>query len=1197
MYKKLLSSILFINVILVIFIPVSLKASPDEDIWWDDKWSFRKEIQIPISTNNEYAHYQPIDFKMEFENPCWAKNEEEHSIRIIFQDSNRIIHLESQIYNLSFEEENKIKSCNIVFLIPEEANGKERYYVYYDHDKKSCPNYVNHVDIDESYYNYEPIPGIKFESYYYEIIQEGYSVYAVNYKGKALKYSVTQQVAKLKEKTKIVKPSTGELGVSFGFEYAWKKDGSWIDKFSSIENLVAHERIIDGNLMVKFGIVSQSNNGLVRSKVIYKYYYNPKEDKRIYSHVRHEVIGNSLPNGDEMEASYIILTNTRMRSNTIDELNFGFLPRYLNFYNEENNVNQYQLEQYPEGHKALKIIGKEDDCDLGNLSWVSVGDGITGRADAVIFESNNLSKSTTDELNGLELQLWETDYPRFPGVQGSSSVLYIERNEFDEGKIVNKPIPEGYYVEFDAEFFNTKTGGYKAVEEETKMYQKLIKLQSSEYEDFDDEEDKEIEKFNLTAYVHLAPSFPLGSILSLVLDKNLSYIFAELYKDNNFVSSASVSRLSLTKYTKADLSKMTVFEKIKKLIDLLDWKNFTIFKSKIFNEEPGRYLIKVYRENSITGDRQFIGYSIFNLYKDKEIDIYCKQEGKIDLSFFDQNNKGIENVKAFLKKDNTIIAESESNSNGIANIKAPCGLLKEGYTLNISYQGFLINEGNIKLGLINKFNPLKKSFNFDVYDLNISIKDSENSNPSFDVDFSLTSNEMKVPVVLYPEKVSNGSYIFKNLYPANYDLIIGYDSLKIKEKIKIPDKDSISIKLYNFSVLIKDNWNLSPGTNFDVTLKSTNFENNCLLTAKKSADGKYKFSNLYQGNYLLKICYKMFKLEKNFNIPYENTIITFPAVFNFTLEVLDSHGNPIKNAEVLINRSGEKINAFTNDSAVVTFLLPPGKYYYKIFLNGDLIAKRYVDVLNDKKNTVVTTAEPILTYVVIFLSTILIFVGLIYCIKRKNTKFFFKIFAISLVIIAIVSPWYAIYGKSYDQEIETSTKLYLIPSNMTKIIKNSNFTAGKLVPIEQENLKKKINLLFISFEVNFIFIISMIPKLLILGIVLIIFSIILNSYYKKNLYLLTLFIALLIFVASFIVFYYSMSLMADTLVGSFIGNGDLDILIPGEQKILTTLNDWGPSLGFYLLMLSIIVLTSMFCIDIYKTFIKKILKKNKNKKN
>ena len=87
MTKRLIVLIILSNILLSVFIPYSSTA--EEEPWWNDDWSFRKEVSIPIDTSDEIAKYQPIDIHIDFNNTCWAKNENEHSIRVIFQDDLR----------------------------------------------------------------------------------------------------------------------------------------------------------------------------------------------------------------------------------------------------------------------------------------------------------------------------------------------------------------------------------------------------------------------------------------------------------------------------------------------------------------------------------------------------------------------------------------------------------------------------------------------------------------------------------------------------------------------------------------------------------------------------------------------------------------------------------------------------------------------------------------------------------------------------------------------------------------------------------------------------------------------------------------------------------------------------------------------------------------------------------------------------
>jgi hypothetical protein len=73
--------------------------------WWDEDWSFKQEIIIPFDQTNYNTSYQPIDIYVDFNNPCWAKNTEEHSVRVILEKDNKLKEIESQIYDLKYCDE------------------------------------------------------------------------------------------------------------------------------------------------------------------------------------------------------------------------------------------------------------------------------------------------------------------------------------------------------------------------------------------------------------------------------------------------------------------------------------------------------------------------------------------------------------------------------------------------------------------------------------------------------------------------------------------------------------------------------------------------------------------------------------------------------------------------------------------------------------------------------------------------------------------------------------------------------------------------------------------------------------------------------------------------------------------------------------------------------------------------------------
>ena len=1009
MSKRLIGYIILANLLLSAIIPINLLA--DEAPWWDDNWSYRQEIVITINTSLDNTKYQPIDITVNFSDPCWAISENKHSIRVIFQDENRFIKLESQIYDLHhLDNDNEhIDSCNLVFLIPEEANGEEKYFIYYDDESKSSPNYEKRIDISETSYHYSPIPGITFESDLYKITQGDQIVYGIAKEGKTLDREISQQVSLIKKGETEIKANSGEHVANLNFVYFWKENGKWVSNpIETSEKMIKSDILVDGNLMVKVGIVSQSENGEIQSTIIYKYYYCPTEDKRIYLHIKHEILDYHLPKGEEIDVSYIILPIGELTSSSIDELNFGEIPPYLHFYSEDERIRSHKLNQNPESEDWTEVIGEKDDYDLGSIPWVSADYGESGTAYSIIFESDNVLKSGSDERDGIQLLSYESKFLNLPGLIARANYLYLMRNESEKGEPVDRELPENYVVEFNAEYFTSRNGGYSAVDKEAKLYQKLISYQPDVDDEIDDDEE-EVEKYSLTTFVHLSPSFPLGSIFSVLLGVNFSYIQAELYKEQNQVSSGFVGRIPIN-LVGLDFEGKTFVEKVKTIINLFDWKNASLFKKIRFTDQPeGKYLIKIYLENPfLRKERKFIGYKIIDLKENTKTRIFCKPEGKINV-FLNPKKGGVEGAKISLIKDEIPIVEITSGSDGKATLKAPCGL-SEKYILNVIYKGFLINEEQIRLGRIRRFLPLRKTYNFDVHDLNINVKDSDENTPSFDVDLSLTSDEMQFPTTIKADSINDGTYTFKALYPSNYDLKIKYNSFEIKEKVDIPNINSMDINLSDFTARIKDNWDLSPEVFLDVTLTSKDFVKNVVKLGEKISPERYYFSNLYPGTYTLEVSYKSVTTKDSISIPYENNekTIVFPAEFNTTLEVFDIRGIPLKDIKVVMSRNSKEIDGITDDNGNVILSIPPGLYHSKFYHNGELIAKRNVEIQSEKTISVATTNEPIFPIIVIIITIIfLIGTGFI-SYRRKDLGFFFKILAIGLAIIAIISPWWGI---------------------------------------------------------------------------------------------------------------------------------------------------------------------------------------------
>jgi len=77
-------------------------------------------------------------------------------------------------------------------------------------------------------------------------------------------------------------------------------------------------------------------------------------------------------------------------------------------------------------------------------------------------------------------------------------------------------------------------------------------------------------------------------------------------------------------------------------------------------------------------------------------------------------------------------------------------------------------------------------------------------------------------------------------------------------------------------------------------------------------------------------------------------------------------------------------------------------------------------------------------------------------------------------------------------------------------------------------------------------------------------------------------------IGSILIFSIGMSALAEVGIGSFIGDGNLEVSIPGEEVAATVLCSWGPNVGFYLYVISIIMIALIIIYDV-----KKIVKKRR----
>jgi len=1070
MRSKIKKSSILIITVLILFPSLcntALSEAPykSTDI---ENLAYKQELTIPIDTSLKEAIFQPIDIKVDFSNPCWAKEETLHSVRVGYDDGNGLIEIDSQIYDLEMTDESHISSCNLVFIIPEKANGEEKYFVLYDSSETQAADYEDHLRIEDTNYFYEPISGQKIQFDYFGIYQDEYIIYGVVQKGEIIGNPIGHYVIKCKPESKKLDTIFIDQLASFDFRHGIFGEPDYTGTSANTE--VTKSIIVDGNLMVRIKMECYSPQNDIKTDNIYTYYYCPTDTKRIYVYIDHEVIKTvNIQDPEAIDGIYTGLITIKSRSTTIDKMNVGYILPSFNLFDEDETIKEYSTPPNPQSVEKEYILSTEDDIDLGSKAWVSQSDPGTGKTHGLILESN--TGISNDEFDGLQIKSYVKQNIKLPGLEGDTGNVYLGRNAYEKGGSRETSIPKGLNVNFGVVFITDENEGYERVDAESEIIQKLIKNIPIFRGNVTEEE--EVEKYQLTAFVHFAPSAPMGSLLSALIGKNIPYIFAELYKEDDLKSSGSVGRLPLGAI-ELDFEGKSFFQIIKSVLGMFDWKNLTFFKKiKFPGLEPGTYFLKIFRENRLFGrENQYIGFAIVEITGNKKINIYCKSEGKIKLSIFDKNGDGVENVKFSLQSNNVDISNEITDINGTVLLKAPIYSTKK-YNLKIFYQGFLVSEKQIKLGLINRFITKKESFSIDHHELTVRVKDTWGFPPEISINPLLTSNEMVDSTLISPTIVDG--------------------------------------------------------------------------------KGLYTFSKIYPANYLLYMKYKSFDLENEVTVDSDKNIdLTFPAEFEINIDVMDSYGYTLSEGEITVSRSSktEKTSIDKNGKAKIS--VPPGKYEIGVFSENEKIAQQTVEIRGNKKIDILSSLESFFNTNVIYLGIILIILSIVFILWKKNFYFGIKLLVISILIISLVTPWWVLNGDNGNTE--TTTKAMLVPPKIITLSSSTEVLGGDVSQVPSD-VTMVLNLLSI---------------LIIITCIIIFFTIFIKNRLKRTTKILSI-LSIIFLILTLFLFYYVMSQITDIGVGNFIGNGDIEISLPGiaESKIISC--NWGPGLGFYLGFLALIL--------------------------
>ena len=789
--KPVIRFFIFCFIILLFFPTYQIQAKSSD---WDQNWSYSKEIILPIDTSIEEARYQPVDFHYEFDHPCWAINENEHSIRICCWDGGIWHELESQIYQLETIDDETISSCNIVFLVPEFADGSEEYYLYYDDSETSSPNYPDHINYEESFFRYEPISGYPLESDYYKVIDDNCIKYAISFNGQFMGYNICQHIMKMKNGVTEVIPNNIELFAAFDFKYTYET--SLFGYSSTSQKVLSKEVLTDGNLMLEVCIVSTSKYNDLKTTATYKYYHNPSLNARIHAHVKHETLEEITPTADlpasNTDGVFASLQAGGVTSRSIEDLNIGQILPFLHYYNEFGTISEYDVDIDPEynpDHPDIRIIGYKDDVDLGSYPWISFDEGKTGFAHSVIFDSNQVLVSGSDERDGLQINAFEVDYPHLPGLENNVATIQIGRNSYEPGGSHDLLIPSDFVVEFDAEFFTTEKDGYPIIETESSIFQDLVSIKPQSTEGINDDVE-ELVKHDLSVIIHNAFSFPFGSSLSVALGLNLSYVNVELYKDNEYIYSENAVKLPLNALE--EMEDPSLMDKIRSSLGIFDLRNISFFKKAMFSRiNEGKYVVKVLKENQfLKGDKQFIGYAIVDLQSDEKIHVFCRPEASILVSVVDQHNNEIENVEVTLQKEDTIISSGLTDEKGQVIIKAPVNA--DAYDLIIYYQGLEVYQNSMKLGFLQHFIQPSETVEINLHSLHVHVVDTWGDPPEIQLNPTLLDESESFK--MSGEELDFGEILFKDIIPGSYQLTLSFKSFTVTENVDIDGDKSLDLE-------------------------------------------------------------------------------------------------------------------------------------------------------------------------------------------------------------------------------------------------------------------------------------------------------------------------------------------------------------------------------------------------------------------
>ena len=755
---------------------------------------FQQELNLPINKDDldsSYS-YQPIDLNIDFTHPCFAKSETEHSIQVFYNKGSETFELESQIYQLDRIDERYIRSCQLVFILPEEISKEDQFFVQYSDKAIKRKPYPDHLAVEKSQYYYEPISGQVIDLDYYSINQDGIIPYGISYKGSIFGYGVSQVVARLKPNSKTL--DTQKIDQFASFSMMISSDTKEGDEFigSCYAKNPKTTVLIDGNLLVKIKIESVSPEGVIKTTNVYSYYYCPGEPKRIFVNCTHEILKNFEMRTDySYDGVYAYLLSFHSKSEAIDKINMGTILPELFLYGKDDRVHSYDIPVNPHSEEPEMILETTDDIDLGSDAWMCIHRPPGQKTHGLLFSQNH--SLTQPDQDGIAVKAFVEETINLPGLEADTGSVFAARNHYDTGGTQNYCVEKGFSAQFDCAFITFQQGSWQDVAHESQIYQTLIDAQKNS---FDSEGEADTEKtYTIKGSVTGVNSIPFGSALSAYTGWNFSYVTAELYQNDNLFSSTIVSRIPFNSVS-SDVDLSSVKQIISFMRELVDWNNSSILQRfKFIDVPPGEYVVKIFKENSLfSTSQQYIGYAVVTVEEDTDVRIHCRRSIPISITTSDQNEDDLSDVSINVEVDGEPIATGKTDEQGKDIITIPF-YPSHTYHLSIFYKNIPVATQEISPSLINHLIPLSTQFQISLFDVSLFIQDDWGLPPSIQLQPELifTDESNKEQRISF-SSFQNQRYGFSQIPKETYDLFVSYKAFEKRQEITIDEDKDLTLQ-------------------------------------------------------------------------------------------------------------------------------------------------------------------------------------------------------------------------------------------------------------------------------------------------------------------------------------------------------------------------------------------------------------------